>query len=86
MHIIARRQRPHPGAQRRLTDHDSWRLTLFATNTATGQLADLDLRHRQQAHAEDRIHAVKDSSLRTLPRMSRVLWDFGGGPLVIRRR
>lgn len=33
MRIIARRERPHPGAQLRLTDHEGWRITCFATNT-----------------------------------------------------
>ena len=33
MRVIARRERPHPGAQLRLTDHDGWRITCFATNT-----------------------------------------------------
>ena len=33
MRIIARRERPHPGAQLRLTDHNGWRITCFATNT-----------------------------------------------------
>ena len=27
MRIIARRERPHPGAQLRITDHDGWRIT-----------------------------------------------------------
>lgn len=67
MRVIARRERPHPGAQLRLTDRDGWRITLFATNTAGGQLADLELRHRQRARAEDRIRGLKDSGLRNLP-------------------
>jgi len=33
MRVIARRERPHPGAQLQLTDHDGWRITCFATNT-----------------------------------------------------
>ena len=33
MRVIARRERPHPGAQLRLTDHDGWRITCFTTNT-----------------------------------------------------
>ena len=33
MRVIARRERPHPGAQLRLTDHNGWRITCFATNT-----------------------------------------------------
>lgn len=67
MRVIARRERPHPGAQLRLTDAEGWRITLFATSTAGGQLADLELRHRQRARAEDRIRALKDSGLRNLP-------------------
>ena len=40
--MIARRERPHPGAQLRITDADGWRITLFATNTVGGRLADLE--------------------------------------------
>jgi hypothetical protein len=67
MRIIARRERPHPGAQLRLTDHDGWRITCFATNTTGWRLADLEVRHRQRARAEDRIRALKDTGLRNLP-------------------
>jgi len=67
MRVLARRERPHPGAQLRLTDLDGWRITLFATNTAAGQLADLEVRHRLRARAEDRIRALKDLGLRNLP-------------------
>ena len=67
MRIIARRERPHPGAQLRLTDADGWRITIFATNTAGGQLPDLELRHRNRARAEDRIRNLKDTGLRNLP-------------------
>jgi len=50
MRIIARRERPHPpGAQLRLTDAASWRITRFATNTIGGQLAALEVRHRLRA-------------------------------------
>lgn len=38
MRVIARKERPHPGAQLRLTDIDGMRITAFATNTASGQL------------------------------------------------
>jgi hypothetical protein len=34
--VIARRERPHPGAQLRITDHHDWRITVFATNTVGG--------------------------------------------------
>ena len=71
MRVIVRRERPHPGAQLRLTDRDGHRLTAFATNTAPGgpgrQLADLELRHRRRARAEDRIRCAKDTGLRNLP-------------------
>jgi Transposase DDE domain group 1 len=42
-------------------------LTAFATNTGRGQLADLELRHRRRARAEDRIRAAKDTGLANLP-------------------
>ena len=67
MRVIVRKERPHPGAQLRLTDADGMRLTAFATNTATGQLADLELRHRRRARAEDRIRCAKDTGLTNLP-------------------
>ncbi|MBO0808785.1 MAG: IS1380 family transposase [Actinobacteria bacterium] len=71
MRVIARRERPHPGAQLRITDADGHRLTAFATNTTPGgpgrQLADLELRHRRRARAEDRIRTAKDTGLANLP-------------------
>jgi hypothetical protein len=71
MRVIVRRERPHPGAQLRLTDRDGHRLSAFATNTAPGgpgrQLADLEVRHRRRARAEDRIRVAKDTGLRNLP-------------------
>jgi hypothetical protein len=71
MRVIVRRERPHPGAQLRITDADGHRLTAFATNTVPGgpgrQLADLELRHRRRARAEDRIRAAKDTGLHNLP-------------------
>jgi hypothetical protein len=67
MRVIVRRERPHPGAQLRFTDIDGHRFTCFATDGATGQLADLELRHRRRARCEDRIRAAKDTGLRNLP-------------------
>ena len=67
MRVIARRERPHPGAQLRLTDADGWRITCFATNTRRWSIADLEVRHRQRARAEDRIRNLKDTGLRNLP-------------------
>ncbi len=59
MRVIVRSERPHPGAQLRITDVDSNRVTAFATNTNTGQLADLELRHRRRARCEDRIRQAR---------------------------
>jgi hypothetical protein len=69
MRIIARRERPHPGAQLRLTDHNGWRITCFATNTKGPgwTLAALEVRHRLRARCEDRIRCLKDTGLRNLP-------------------
>ena len=68
MRVICRKERPHPGAQLRLTDADGLRITAFATNTLTGQLPDLELRHRRRARAEDRIRVAKDTGLGPIPR------------------
>jgi hypothetical protein len=67
MRVIARKERPHPGAQLRFTDRDGHRFTCFATSTRGGQLADLELRHRRRARCEDRIRCAKDTGLRNLP-------------------
>ncbi|ASR85878.1 transposase [Mycobacterium phage Guillsminger] len=67
MRVIARRERPHPGAQLRLTDDNGWRITCFATNTAGWSIPDLEVRHRQRARAEDRIRNLKDTGLTNLP-------------------
>jgi hypothetical protein len=67
MRVIARKERPHPGAQLRLTDVDGHRITAFVTNTGGGQLPELELRHRQRARAEDRIRNAKDTGLTNLP-------------------
>jgi len=65
--LILRKERPHPGAQLRFTDTDGLRVTGFLTNTTSGQLAALELRHRRHARVEDRIRAAKDTGLRNLP-------------------
>lgn len=43
------------------------RITCFATNTADRPIAELELRHRLQARAEDRIRAARVTGLRNLP-------------------
>jgi hypothetical protein len=67
MRLIVRKERPHPGAQLRVTDIDGHRITAFVTNTTRGQLPDLELRHRRRARAEDRIRCAKDTGLTNLP-------------------
>ncbi|WP_445402186.1 IS1380 family transposase [Streptomyces sp. LE64] len=67
MRLIVRKERPHPGAQLRITDADGLRLTCFATNTTVIPIAALELRHRQRARAEDRIRAARATGLRNLP-------------------
>jgi hypothetical protein len=69
--VIARKERPHPGAQLRITDTDGLRVTAFATNSTRGQLPDLELRHRRRARAEDRIRCAKDTGL-TKPAAARL--------------
>jgi hypothetical protein len=68
MRVIARRERPHPGAQLDLIEErDGWRYTCFATDTQTGQHAWLDARHRAHARVEDRIRCGKDTGLARFP-------------------
>lgn len=67
MRVIARKERPHPGAQLRFTDVDGCRVTCFVTDAKRGQLADLELRHRRRARADGRIRCAKDTGLGNLP-------------------
>jgi len=68
MRVIVRRERPHPGAQLSLFEEaDGFRYQAIATNTATGQLAFLEARHRAHARVEDRIRHAKDSGLGRFP-------------------
>ena len=69
--LLLRKERPHPGAQLRFTDIDGMRITAFITDTAhgavPGQLAGLELCHRQHARVEDRIRQAKAAGLANLP-------------------
>jgi Transposase DDE domain group 1 len=63
-----RRERPHPGAQLdAFEERDGWRYQCLATDTARGQLAFLDARHRAHARVEDRIRCGKDTGLGRFP-------------------
>ena len=66
--IIARRERPHPGAQLSLFDiAEGHRHQVFITDQPGPDIAALELRHRHRAHVENRIRAAKDTGLRNLP-------------------
>ena len=72
--LILRKERPHPGAQLTFTDSDGMRITAFLTDTPprviAGNIAGLELRHRQHARVEDRIRQAKATGLRNLPSRS----------------
>ena len=67
MRVIMRREKPHPGARLRFDDVGGYRLTAFATNTRTGRLPGLEVRHRLRARCEDRIRCAKDTGLGSFP-------------------
>jgi hypothetical protein len=65
--LICRRERPHQGAQLTVFDTiEGWRHTCHITNT-TGEIAELELRHRGHARVEDRIRTWKTCGLANLP-------------------
>ncbi len=57
--VIVRRERPHPGAQLKLWDHNGWRHQVIVTNQP-GDPAVLEARHRGHAQVENRIKQLKD--------------------------
>jgi Transposase DDE domain group 1 len=68
MRIIARREKPHPGAQLTLFEAaDGWRYQLLATNTPRANAQFLEARHRPHARVEDCIRTGKDTGLGHLP-------------------
>jgi hypothetical protein len=67
MRLIVRKERPHLGAQLRITDADGMRITCLATNATGRPTAELEHRHRLRARAEDRIRAARATGLRNLP-------------------
>jgi Transposase DDE domain group 1 len=64
---IVRRERPHPGAQLRLWDHNGWRHQVILTNTTSGDPAVLEARHRRHAQVENRIRNLKACGLTRMP-------------------
>jgi len=69
--LILRNERPHPGARLTFTGVDGHRITAFLTGTPRGvipgQIAGLELRHRQHARAEDRLREGNAAGLRNVP-------------------
>jgi hypothetical protein len=65
--LIVRRERPHPGAQLSFTDHDGYRFQTILTDQTDTNIAQVECRHRQRAHVEDRIRDDKDTGLAKLP-------------------
>lgn len=65
--LIARRERPHPGAQFELFDAVGYRHTCFLTDQDDVDIAALELRHRRRARVEDSIRTGKDTGMRNLP-------------------
>jgi len=68
LRVIVRRELPHPGATLDAFEvRDGYRYQAFTTNTARGQLAFLEARHRAHARVEDRIRTGKDTGIGHLP-------------------
>jgi hypothetical protein len=65
--VIVRRERPHPGAQLSFSDHDGYRFQAILTDQPDENVAELECRHRQRAHVEDRIRDDKDTGLAKFP-------------------
>ena len=65
--LIARRERPHPGAQLSFTDVDGHRFQCFITDQPGDDLAALEARHRAHAIVEDRVRELKSTGLSNLP-------------------
>ncbi len=65
--LVVRRERPHPGAQLSCTDHDGHRFQAILTDQPDPDVAELECRHRQRAHVEDRIRDDKDTGLAKFP-------------------
>ena len=68
MRVIARRERPHPGAQLDLIEElGGWHYTCFTADTQRGQHAWLHARHRAHACVELASAAPKDTGLNRFP-------------------
>ncbi len=64
---IARRERPHPGAQLKFTDVDGNRIQVFITDQQGEDIVRLEARHRARARDENHIRCAKATGLENLP-------------------
>jgi hypothetical protein len=64
--VIVRRERPHPGAQLKFTDHDGHRFQATLTDL-TGDAVELERLHRGRGDAENLIRAAKQTGLENFP-------------------
>ncbi len=64
---IVRRERPHPGAQLRLWDHNGLRHQVTLTNDTEPDIRLIERAHRRHATVENRIKNLKDTGLSRLP-------------------
>jgi hypothetical protein len=64
--VIVRRERPHPGAQLSVSDHDGHRFLATLTDLP-GDPVELERTHRARASVEDRMRAAKQTGLENLP-------------------
>ena len=65
--VIARRERPHPGASSRCSTRTATDISCSSPTRTATDIAALELRHRHRAHVENRIRAAKDTGMRNLP-------------------
>ena len=64
--MIIRRERPHPGAQLKFTDHDGHRFQATLTDL-TGDMVEIERLHRGRGDAENLIRGAKQTGLENLP-------------------
>ena len=64
--MIIRRERPHPGAQLKFTDHEGHRFQATLTDL-TGDMVEIERLHRGRGDAENLIRGAKQTGLENLP-------------------
>jgi hypothetical protein len=64
---MARRERPHPGAQLKFSDIEGNRIQVFITDQQDEDIVSLEARHRARARDENHIRCAKATGLENLP-------------------